>query len=351
MRDFFIINGRFLSQKLTGVHRYAYEMSCALHKLGCKFLVIAPQNILKDYDCPFEVITIGKATSHIWEQIELPIYLHKHYKKELLVNFSGLGCIFHKNNICTIHDISYLENPSWFSKSYYYLYKFSTPIIAKRAIKILTVSEFSKNELINKIGVSSQKIEVIYNAVAERVIHTNKYPKKNKENYILTVSSLDPRKNFQRLIEAFNSLKYDNCKLYIIGKKDRVFKSQKYEDYNNPNIIFTGYLSDSELATYYNNATAFIYPSLYEGFGIPNLEAMMNNCPVLTSNIPPHVEVCEDAALYFDPYNTKVMAEKISEIINNHELRENMILAGKKRSAKFSWISSAQKLSEVIKEL
>lgn len=350
MASTFIINGRFLTQKLTGVHRYAFEMCCALHELGMNFKVLAPEKVLPEYQCPFEIEKIGNLTSHLWEQIELPLYIRKHYKNAIVVNFTGLGSLLHPKSICTIHDLSFLENPSWFSKSYYYLYKILTPIIARKALKIITVSEFSKMEIVNKLKVNPQKITVISNAVSERLINTENQESKS-EKFLLSVSSIDPRKNQIRLIEAFNLLTDENLKLYIIGKKNKVFGKHTIIEKDNPKIIFTGYLSDSELFYYYKNATAFIYPSLYEGFGIPNLEAMMNNCPVITSAIPPHLEVCKDAALYFDPENPSDIADKISIVIENESVRERLVAAGRKRVKLFSWEKSAQNLIKVLEEM
>ena len=120
---------------------------------------------------------------------------------------------------------------------------------------------------------------------------------------------------------------------------------------NNKNIVFTGYVSDEELLRYYNEASLFVYPSLYEGFGIPNLEAMTNNCPVVASDIPPHKEVCGEAAIYFDPYNVSDIAEKITYVLANKELQARMQEKGKERVKLFSWDKSAEKLILAIDEL
>lgn len=347
MNYLFVVNGRFLTQKLTGVHRYAYEMCCALKEIGCPFIVIAPPNILSDYNCPFDIERCGKYSSHFWEQVELPLYLKKRYKGKLLINFMGLGSVFYGRTITTIHDLSYLENPLWFSKSYYLLYKFLTPISAKRSLKILTVSYFSKKEIVKNLKINPEKIEVIYNAVTTNVVASND-KSKLKEKYIISVSSFDPRKNFKRLIEAFNLLKSYEYKLCIIGKENRVFNSVDFDELDKKNILFTGYVTDEELAQYYHNAILSVYPSLYEGFGIPNLEAMANNCPVVTSDIPPHREVCGDAAVYFDPNDINDISEKISFVINNKKLQDEMILKGKLRFSEFSWKLSAEKLLHII---
>jgi len=348
MKKTFIINGRFLTQKLTGVHRYAFEICCALHQLGFEFILLSPQNILSNYDCPFEVIKIGKFSSHIWEQLELPYYINRHYKDSVLINFTGLGTLLHKNNISTIHDLSFLENPAWFSFWYYHFYKFLTPLIAKKAIKIITVSEFSKKELIDKLNIKEEKISVVYNAVSDKLINSKSV---SNESYILSVSSIDPRKNFIRLIEAYNLLKNKSYKLIIVGKKNKIFRDFDVKTQHNNQIIFTGYVSDSELADLYRNATIFVYPSLYEGFGIPNLEAMNNECPVITSRIPPHLEVCQDAALYFNPEDINDIAKQIDLVLDNSDLREKLIIKGKMQVQKFGWRESAKQILNIISTL
>ena len=231
------------------------------------------------------------------------------------------------------------------------MYKVLTPIIARKALKIITVSEFSKSEIINILKINPNKIIVISNAVSKKLLLFNEGKVLLPEVFLLSVSSIDPRKNQIQLIRAFNLLANKNIKLYIIGKNNKLFGKHKIIENNNPRIIFTGYLSDSELFYYYKKATAFIYPSLYEGFGIPNLEAMINNCPVITSAIPPHYEVCKEAALYFDPYNPEDIAAKISIVIGNESVRKTLIENGIKQVRLYSWEKSAQELINILESM
>ncbi len=345
----FVINGRFLTQRMTGVHRHAYEMCRALKQEGANFVVVAPKNILPDYDLCFDVVTCGKFSSHLWEQVELPYYLNRNYKNCTLLNFTGLGSIFYKKTVCTVHDVSFLQHPEWFTKSYYYLYRILTPITVRKASKVLTVSEFSKKELIDVLRTPADKIEVIYNAATNNLVFEKDSINRNHK-YILTVSSIEPRKNFKRLIKAFNLLDNKDYKLYIVGKKDKIFNEVGFEELND-NIVFTGYITDSELAQYYSEATAFVYASLYEGFGIPNLEAMTNGCPVLASDIPPHREVCGEAAVYFNPLDVEDMAKKISHVIENDNIRNILADKGRERATMFSWQLSARKLMKIIADI
>lgn len=348
MKNSFVVNGRFLSQKMTGVHRYAYEMCRALQRLGADFVIVAPKNVLPQYDLDgFTVEHCGRLFSHIWEQIELPLYIRQRHNGKILLSLTGLGSILYSKTICTVHDLSYLVNPSWFSRSYYMFYKLMTPLAVRRALKVITVSDFSKRELIDKLGVSADKITVVYNAVTAFPKTADRSPV-DGQKYILSVSSLDPRKNLSRLIEAFSVLDNNRYKLYIVGAGNRVFADTRFEGMPNENIIFTGYVADEMLCHYYLGATIFVSPSLYEGFGLPNLEAMTNACPVVTSDIAPYREVCGDAAEYFDPESVEDMVSKISSILADPSKRDAMVAKGIERAQMFSWESSAEKLLQII---
>lgn len=342
------INGRFLTQRMTGINRFAFELCKAMARLDISFQVITPHEILDSYDISdFKIIKYGRGSSHIWEQIILPtFFIRKH--KYLLINFTGLGPIIIKKKVMTIHDIGFL-NTQWYSKSYHYFYSLFTPISAKRSIMILTVSEFSKNELIEKLKISSSKIEVIYNAVSENFIKNkiNKSLNFKKEDYILAVSSLNPRKNFNRLIEAFQIANVHQLKLYIIGECNKVFLNTEIKD-DYENIKYLGYVSEEELHLYYKNAIAFIFPSLYEGFGIPPLEAMALGCPTIVSNIPALKEVCGEAAIYIDPYDTIGIARTIENLIHNRNSLEKLKILGYDRVCKYSWDDSAVKLKDLL---
>ena len=334
-----VINGRFLSQRMTGVHRYAYEMTCALKQIGVDFIVVAPRQILTSYDIVFPLEQTGKTNSHYWEQIELTRYVRRHYKGATILSFTGLGPILYNDNICTIHDMSFLANPGWFTAAYYWFYRLFTPVIARRARKIITVSQFSKQEIIQRLQIPAEKIIVAYNAVSNSIVGERQ---NDKEKYLLAVSSLDPRKNLNRLVEAYRSLGNIGCKLYIVGAAHPSFRKGGIPENNDENIIFKGYVGGSDLANLYANALAAVYPSLYEGFGLPNVEAMANHCPVVTSAIAPHHEVCADAALYFDPYDTNSIANTLKTIIRDSNLRDKLREAGIVRLKQFSWEKSAQ---------
>lgn len=333
------INGRFLTQRITGVNRFAYEMCNAMQNLGFDFIIVVNKKYILDcYDISkFKIVNWGFGKSHFWEQLILPFFFITK-RNYVLINYSGLGTIFLKKQIITIHDLSFLYNSEWFSKLYFHFYSILTPIQAKKALKILTVSEFSKNEIIRLLKLPSKKIAIIYNAVSENFNHIKTNCNINKD-YILAVSSIDPRKNFETLIKAINLLSFDT-KLYIIGDSNAVFRNTKIS--KSLSVEFLGRVSDSELINFYKNARLFVYPSLYEGFGLPPLEAISSGCCTIVSNINVFKEIFEDAVGYFDPNNAHDIKRCIESYYFSDELRHRTKCNFKRIESKFSWNKSAK---------
>jgi len=348
------INGRFLSQSLTGVNRYAYELTKNLNKLKIDFYIIVPKNAIlnPEYDVSvFKFIKYGIGRSHFWEQIVLPFFFI--FKRNyVLLNFTGLSSILIRNRIMTIHDLAFLEDPKWYSNKYYYLYKYLTPIAARTAKKIITVSLFSKNEIIRKLKIREQKISVIYNAVDHfKKDDINIEDSTDNKKYILTVASMDPRKNFKAIIDAFLLLEENvDIELYIVGGQSKnIFSHIDIE--KNSKIHILGRVTDKELEKYYRNANMFIYMSFYEGFGIPPLEAMRFNCPVIVSDIPIFHEVYDDAVVYISPYSILDISNGIKKLYYDKELRAKLIEKGEKQVEKFSWEYSSYKIIDLLNEI
>ena len=349
------INARFLLARPTGVERYAYEMCRALYSEGADIVLLCPKRgeINEAYDISgFRIVRFGICHSHLWEQLVLPFYFigKRNY---VLLSFTGLGSILVPKKIMTIHDLSFLENPSWFSKAYYHYYRIMTPLAAKTSEKIITVSKFSKNEIMRFYPfLSEEKIEVVYNAVDREkfhpdCIHPGEKRTSPAEPYFLAVSSIDPRKNFNRLIEAFQEL--PNCQLKIVGGKNHVFGKESSGSHAYSNIEFLGRVTDEELKMLYSNAIAFIFPSLYEGFGLPPIEAMASDTVVLASDIPVLREVCENSAIFFNPTDITAIRNAITSALSlTTEERKEILLRGNKNLERFSWRLSAKKLLATI---
>ena len=309
------INGRFLTQPMTGVERYAYNMCKALAEQHLPVTIICPNAPIQTcYDVShLQIIHYGRGNSHFWEQCILPFFFigKKNY---VVLSFTGLGSILIRHKIMTIHDLSFLENPKWFSRAYYWWYKVMTPLAARTSQHIITVSAFSKQEIRRFYSfLKEQDITVIYNATDKNLFrHLSEVPAPT-ERFALAVSSLDPRKNFSRLIEAFTDI--PECKLYIVGAHHRVFTQQDNEVAQQDNIHYLGRVTDDELVRLYNQAVCFIFPSLYEGFGLPPIEAMSCGCPILVSDIPVLREVCGNAATYFNPLDINDIRQTIKHFL------------------------------------
>ncbi len=341
------VNARFLLQRPTGVERYAYEICKALIHAGTDITMICPSK--GKFNDAYEIsdmhiVRYGKGKSHLWEQLALPFFFIGK-KKYIILSFTGLGSILIPHKIMTVHDLSFLENPSWFSRVYYHYYKFMTPIALYTSKHIITVSEFSKKEILKYYGfIKPEEISVIYNAADKKKFHSLAGKRTNDSlPYFLAVSSLDKRKNFANLLEAFKGIEHFNLK--IVGGSNRVFSKTNTNLDTAKNIEFLGRVSDQELLTLYNNAYGFVFPSLYEGFGLPIIEAMSSECPVLASDIEVMREVCGDAAIFFDPKDVSCIHGALERFCKvSTEERQNLIQKGILNSKRFSWQNSARKV-------
>jgi glycosyltransferase involved in cell wall biosynthesis len=355
MRMHLYVSARFLTQPISGVQRYGIELSITIKKIesaynyNIKFL--APKNILhKEIAKELNVEIIGSLKGPLWDQISLWKFL-KSKGSPLVVNFANTLPVFYENKIVTIHDIIPLKYPV--SYSYRKYYEIIFPLMIKYSKHIITVSEFSKKEISSYFGIDEQRISVIYNGISEK-FKPQKF--KNQEKYILSVSSIAYHKNFIKLIEAFLYLKTKNIKLYIVGGvNERIFgkDSKKILNYikNNENIKFLGRVNEDTLIQLYSNALCFVYPSLYEGFGLPPLEAQACGCPVVISDILVFKEIYGDSALYFNPLDPQDIANKIEEVINNKYLRDTLIKKGFENYKKYRWENSAKQFFSVLEKV
>jgi len=348
-----IVNARFLTQPITGVQRFAIEICRRLKNLLPNIVFVSPKNILqKNIANELGVISFGRYTSHFWEQLELPLFLREK-NKPLLLNLCNTAPLFYNKNIICIHDIAFAFNPKWFSPSFVALYKFLIPRIARKSLKVITVSEFSKKSIINYTSIPKEKIEIVYNGLSDVFLQPlSSQSKTNYQNYLLTVSSIDPRKNLLSLIKAFRKADLNNLDLLIVGSESKVFADEglKEEIKSCPSIIFTGYLSDDALAACYKNAEIFIYPSLYEGFGIPPLEAMASGVPTIVSSAAALPEICGDASLYIDPLYVEDIKTKMELLTKNKVLRQELVQKGRKQVERYSWDKSAAKVACLLKQ-
>lgn len=356
------INGRFLAQPLTGVQRFARELTQALDARitngdvpeglrGVAWRLIAPDEAQADLDLKsIRLEHVGSGHGHLWEQTTLAAKTWR----DLLVGFGGSGPLLHPDQLTVIHDATIFRHPESFSRSYRLFHTLLGAVLTRTA-RIATVSQFSRQELSSIFRVSAEGIAVIYNAtdhftgltpddgILERL-------KLSGGDFFLLVGTLKPNKNIDFAIRAFEALNAPGQKLVVVGGiHANVFKGGDYG--SRDNLIFPGRLSDAEVAALERGATAFIFPSLYEGFGIPPLEAMSQGCPVLASDIPPVREACGDGALYFDPTKSGTLEHQMRAVLDDPRLRERLVAGGFENAARFSWAKSADALLQVLAEM
>ncbi len=347
------INARFLTQQTTGVQRFAMEICKELSKRAdVDLILLAPQNIINHgYPKKVKLITFGKYSGHLWEQLELPKYLKK-IGSPLLLNLCNTAPLNYKNTAVTIHDLAFKQHPEWFTLPFRVLYNFLIPKIARKAQVVFTVSNSVKEELTSCYQLEHHKIHVVYNGLPE-VFQTMGLTGKKEDRtpYFLAMGGKNPRKNLNRVIEAFEQLPDKQYTLRVVGQSDANFNTSK--DRNKKSsfpIVFHTETSDEELKELYIGATGLIYPSLYEGFGIPPLEALNLNCPIILSNITVFEELYANFAIFVDPYDVNSISEGIQQLAKGEnkpiDKKELLIL-----NATCSFEQSADVLSNVINKL
>lgn len=355
------INARFLSQRLTGVQRYAFELVKTLDRLigegaiadDIAFTLIAPPEILTVPQ--FEHIglrQVGRAGGHLWEQTELPL----HTAGVPLVNFCNTAPLMKSEQVLTIHDAAVYGAPEAYSFAFRSWYRLLFNTLGRRLRAVITVSEFSKSELLRYCPIPAERLHVIYSGrehalatPADESILTEHHLRDRP--YLLAVSSLSPHKNFQGIVAALEQLDRDSTDFDVAiagGANPNVFSqdSQPLSD----RVKYAGYVNDGQLRALYENARGFIYPSFYEGFGLPPLEAMSCGCPVIVSKAASLPEVCGEAALYCNPHDVADIAAKMRQLMQDESLRQTLAQKGLERAEQFNWEACTKATYQVIRD-
>lgn len=355
------INARFLTRSISGVERYATELVRAIDSLiesgeidtsQITFELIAPKNIAYELNLKhIPLRKVGYLNGHLWEQIELPFYSHN----GLLLSLCMVSTLFKRNQIVTIHDAAFAANSQTFTRTFSIWYKIVSISLGKIAIKIITVSNFSKLELQKYCNILDKKLTVIYEGkehilrikVDENILKKNDL---SPRSFVLAVSNITPNKNFNSIIKAINLLGEVDFDIVIAGgTRPQAFR--QIEKLSSKRIKYVGYVSDEELKALYKYAICFVYPSFYEGFGLPPLEAMTCGCPVIVSNTSALPEIFGDAALYCNPYSSEDIASKIQQLANNIDLQSSLKQKCLERAQQFSWEKCARETVSVIRNV
>ena len=268
--------------------------------------------------------------------------------------------------VVTIHDCIHLRFPQYLpNRAALYYARTMMTLAAKRARRVLTVSQASKDDILHYLHVPADKVEVIHNAIDMRLAGepTQEEVQRVRERFLLTApfvlytGNIKPHKNVDRLIEAFSILRQrsaEDVKLLIIGDEISKYPNLRrlvHRFQLHQHVRFLGFVPDATLSVLYRLASVFVFPSLYEGFGLPPLEAMAAGAPVITSNVSSLPEVVGDAAILIDPMDAGAIASAMAQVLGDPKLRDDLIRRGRERVKAFSWTRSVARVRQVYGEL
>lgn len=353
------INGRFLTQGKTGVQRYAYEMVSALDRrlsldetIRNKFSFVLLKPRVSDFIQldSIKVISAGIFSGHLWEQAELPSCARRGF----LINLCNTAPVFKKDQSITVHDAAVYAFPGAYSLLFRSWYKMLLPKLGKNSQVIFTDSRFSREELIRFCGKQFERAHVLYGS-GEHILGVSSESNKDWKysfspgQYVLAVGSVHPAKNIEALKKIAPEILKLGLSLVLVGGINRkIFKKAEVSAGTDINCL--GYVEESELRRLYENAFCFLFPSFYEGFGLPALEAMHCGAPVIVSRTASLPELCGDAVLYCDPYNHEDILGSVRKLKKDAHLRQELIEKGKKQASRFSWAESVRKMMELLED-
>lgn len=353
-----VFNGRFLTQVQTGVQRYARETLMAFDALLARRTdlnrrihaqLAVPAGVAPLPLRRIETRTVAGLTGHLWEQVSLAWFA----RDAFLVNFNYSGPIAKRRQLITLHDATVAVSPETFSPAYRALHRALVHALRHRAAVLMTVSEFSRREIVRHFGID-RPIVVGREGWEHATAHGDDQATLSKYGltpggFVLAVGSMKPSKNFGLLGAALQQLGSYRWPIAIAGALDaRVFRgAQVPADL----VRLLGFVSDDELGHLYRHAAWLVLPSLYEGFGLPAIEAMGNGCPVLAARAAAIPEVCGDAALYFDPNDVGSLVAALRQAAADPSLRDDMNRRAQARLAIFSWHANAELLAQAVLDL
>lgn len=382
------IDARFYGPLGKGLGRYVQELVDNLIKINeanggeFEYIIFLSRGNYDQFQIKSDFVEkkLVTITWYSWrEQILFPFIIRR--AKLDLMHFPhfNVAILSRTPFVVTIHDLILTRFPSrrasMLPAVLYWLkqlaYRFVIKTALRRAQKIITVSNFTKQDIIRQFKVAADKIVVTYEGIANLTIHSSDSERGDKffdffrkykivKPFVLYVGNAYPHKNLESLLVVFQRLnkKYPDLSLIMIGKEDYFYKRLKKkattinaEILNKKDLfIFPGFVSDQDLSYFYQNALFYIFPSLYEGFGLPPLEAMNFSCPVLSSNQASLPEITGKAALFFDPYDEDDILNKIQLMISDETLRNELVVLGKERIKLFSWHECAESTRKIYKK-
>jgi glycosyltransferase involved in cell wall biosynthesis len=346
------INGRFLTQRAFGVQRFATEVIKAIDALLDRdyaalkghIELVAPR---KAREFPLKNIPLRRAgffSGYAWEQFEFPL----HAAGRLLLNLCMLGPLVTKNQIVVVHDATVRALPENFNRRFRAAYNFLIPRLCRRVDLVVTVSQFSRQEIGKWYGADTAKIPVCYEG-GDHIIAVVADPAVLQRldlvgrKFFLGVGTNSPNKNIATVVAAFHKAKLGDTLLVLTGANDSKVCGQ-IDQIQSDGVRMVGFIPDTDLRTLYEHTLALVFPSFYEGFGLPPLEAMTCGCPVIISEQPALSEICGDAALRCRADDTAQIVRHMQALHSDAGLRARLAAAGKQRAQRFTWESTARSL-------
>ena len=338
-----LVNARFRRQRVTGVQRVAAEITQRLATPTGEAI-------------PGGATTFGRG--HLWEQAALPWSA----RGRTIWSPCNTGPLMAENQVVTIHDAAVFDHPEWFAPAFARLYHNLLPLLAKRVRRIVTVSEYSRRALARALGIPEAHISVVSNGVDTRF--SPSAPSRpdvlpaalRGRPYFVALSTLEPRKNLKLIFQAWQ-LARDRLPLgyglLVVGGAGAaaVFKQAHANPVpgdSDASVVYSGYVDDADLPALLSGATALLYPSLYEGFGLPALEAMACGTAVVTTALTSMPEVCGDAAIYVDAYDPASLAGALIDLANDDQLRDGHASRGLGQASAFTWGLAAQRMDAIF---
>ena len=358
LRDFGI--GTYIRNILTELSRLDRET---------EYIVLCRPDDIESGDVlgrNFRMVPETASPYSLAEQFKIPLSLAREGVRLVHEPHYVLPPLLRCRSVVTIHDCIHLMFPEYLpNKLAYYYAKGSMWTASRKADRILTVSEASKRDILRFFKVPPEKVVVIYNAIDERFLAPANPERMNlvRQRYqldhpfVLYVGNIKPHKNIERLIDAFGRGRGrcdHDLKLIIIGDEISKYPGLRQSVHKHKldkHVRFLGFQPMETLAAFYRLARAFVFPSLYEGFGLPPLEAMACGAPVVTSNVSSLPEVAGGAALLVDPYDADAIANGIVTAVNDEAVRADLIARGRDRARSFSWKQSVRKMHEIYMEV
>jgi glycosyltransferase involved in cell wall biosynthesis len=364
------INGTLVHSDPSGLGVYSQELLLELLATKSQFDFIvytSSDSLIKSFPrkvSPASPLTspdrrfLGNILRILWQQTVLPLRLRKQ-RASLVYSPVPEGIFYpHLSQIITIHDVIPFKYPELYPKQKYHFY-YAVPILLMHSQAVICDSENTKKDAIAYYRVDDERMHVIYPGFnPERFWPRPNGPVPRRfglTRYLLYVGDMRPYKNLERILEAFASLRLKDLQFVIAGRKDRRFYPRirkKVGDLSlEDKVVFLGYVPEEDLPHLYSASAALVHATLYEGFGLPPLEAMACGCPVIASNVASLPEVCGDAAYYVDPYDAGSIAAGIHQVLTDHNLRNALVRKGLERVQLFSWRKTVEQLIKLFEKV